>query len=72
MTQSAPSHTSPTITKSSFGKLSTGEEIDLYTLANDNCFAVEILSWGGIIRAIKAPDRNGVIEDPVLGLSNLG
>jgi aldose 1-epimerase len=71
MTKPTSSHTSPTISKSSFGKLSTGEEIDLYTLANDNGFSVEILTWGGIIQTIKAPDKNGVSDDLVLGYDTL-
>jgi aldose 1-epimerase len=71
MTKPTSSHTSPTISKSSFGKLSNGYEIALFTLANDNGFSVEILTWGGIIRTIKAPDKNGVSDDLVLGYDSL-
>lgn len=46
---------------------------DVYqiTLRNSNGLKVEILNYGGIIRSIYTPNRNGVSENVLLGYSNL-
>lgn len=38
-----------------------------YTLTNDNGVSVSVLDFGGIITKIKAPDKNGALENVVLG-----
>ena len=38
-----------------------------YTLRNRNGMAMSVLSLGGIIRRLTAPDRDGYFEDVVLG-----
>ncbi|WP_217586505.1 aldose epimerase family protein [Lentibacillus saliphilus] len=43
----------------------------LFNLTNDNGMVVGILNYGGIIRHIKVPDRNGHIENVVLGFENI-
>lgn len=58
-------------TKSTFGKLPDGQEVYEYTLSNENGLSVSILNYGGIIRSIKVPDRNGEISDILLGHENL-
>ena len=59
------------VTKNSFGKTSTGEEIDLYTLRNSNGFETQITNYGAIVVSLKTPDRNGRFDDIVLGFSDL-
>lgn len=59
------------VTKHSFGKTSTGEEIDLYTLRNSNGFETQITNYGAIVVSLKTPDRNGRFADIVLGFSDL-
>jgi aldose 1-epimerase len=54
-----------------FGKTPDGREVDLYTLRNKNGLEVGIISFGGVIRTLKAPDRNGKFEDVVLGFDTL-
>jgi aldose 1-epimerase len=53
-----------------FGSLATGEEVDSYTLANGG-LVVEILTYGGIVRRVLAPDRDGRAANVVLGLESL-
>ncbi len=59
------------VTREQFGVTAGGEQIDLFTLANDSGMEVKIINFGGIITAIKVPDRNGKIEDVVLGHDTL-
>ena len=60
-----------TITKSDFGKLSSGENVSLYTFKNSIGAEVEIIDFGGAIRAVRVPDKNGVMEDVVLGYDSV-
>src|SRR6056297_926187 len=59
------------ISKKKFGKLEDGRIADLYTLENENGMKVEITNYGGIIVSLFVPDREGEIEDIVLGYDNL-
>jgi aldose 1-epimerase len=59
------------VTKESFGKTSTGENIDLYTLRNTRGMETKITNFGGIVVSLTAPDRNGTFADVVLGFSDL-
>lgn len=56
-----------TITKKPFGKLSTGEEVSLFEMKNSSGASVEIVDFGGAIRSIRVPDKNGVMIDVALG-----
>jgi len=60
-----------TVTKTSFGKTSGGENIDLYLLRNANGIEAAITNYGGIVVSLKAPDRAGKFDDVVLGFSDL-
>ena len=55
----------------SFGITQSGEEVTKYTLCNDNNYSVSILNYGGIINNIMAPDKNGKVENVVLGFDNI-
>ncbi|MCB0064097.1 MAG: galactose mutarotase [Caldilineaceae bacterium] len=48
------------------------EPITRYVLRNDHQVTVEIINYGGIITAIRTPDRNDVVGDIVLGFDTLG
>lgn len=60
-----------TITKSVFGKLPDGKEVTRYTLQNKNGLEMTVINYGGIITSLKVPDKNGVLEDIVLGYDSL-
>jgi galactose mutarotase-like enzyme len=55
------------ITKQYLGKACDGESVYLYTLTNRNGMQSAIMTYGGIMMTLKVPDRNGMIQDVVLG-----
>lgn len=55
------------ITKKAFGKAPCGCDVDLYILTNAQGASVEITNFGGIVRAINVPDKDGNIGNVVLG-----
>jgi aldose 1-epimerase len=57
--------------KSAFNDSLDGNAIGLYTLTNANKLRVEISSYGATIIRLFVPDRNGKLEDIVLGYDNL-
>ena len=59
------------IEKTNFGTLSSGEEVQLFTLGNSQGMQVGVLDYGGIITSLLAPDHKGQYEDVVLGFENL-
>lgn len=59
------------IKSTSFGITKSGEEVTRYTLENDNNCSVSILNYGGIVNNIMVPDKNGNIENVVLGFDNI-
>lgn len=54
-----------------FGAMDNGSSVQLFTLKNANGMEVSITNYGGIVTSIKAPDKNGKIEDVVLGFDDL-
>jgi aldose 1-epimerase len=58
------------ITKQAFGHTADGTSVDLYTLVDDKV-EVRITNYGGIIVSLRAPDRNGKLDDIVLGYDSL-
>ena len=59
------------ITTDRFGKLPDGGEVLLYTIENDHGMRVEISSFGGVVRSLYVPDREGQQADVVLGYASL-
>ena len=59
-----------TIDKTYFGT-TAGAEVYLYTLTNDLGYEVSIITYGGAVTSLKAPDRDGVFGDIVLGFETL-
>jgi len=56
-----------TITKAPFGKTPDGASVEIYTLRNRNGCEARIMTYGGIVQSLTMPDRNGKLDDIVLG-----
>ena len=63
--------TDTSITTKSFGTTSGGEKVTQYTLTNSKGSSVSIINYGGIVTALRVPDRNGKIADVVLVFKTL-
>ena len=59
------------ITKDSFGQMSNGTDVDIYTLVNAKGNEVKITNYGGIIVSLKVPDRDGNLGDVMLGYDSV-
>jgi len=55
------------IAKSDYATTADGSKIDKYTLINANGMKMEVITYGGIITSLTAPDKKGKYEDIVLG-----
>ncbi|PKD19697.1 aldose epimerase [Salegentibacter salinarum] len=59
------------IKKEEYGTTSDGEKVAQYTLINENGMEVKIITYGGRITSLKAPDKNDEFENVVLGFDSL-
>lgn len=59
------------ITQNPYGVTADGRQVDHYTLTNADQMTVEIITYGGIITAIRVPDRSGTLKNLVLGFDRL-
>ncbi len=60
-----------TIDQSPFGTNKEGAPVSLYTLKNSSGMEVKISDYGGIVTELHVPDREGDIEDVVLGYDSV-
>jgi aldose 1-epimerase len=58
------------VTKQLFGKMPEGTAVDMYVLKSDGIEA-RIITYGGIVQALRVPDKNGKAADVVLGFDSL-
>ena len=61
----------PSYSKADFEKEVNGKQTTLYTLKNEGGIIVTITNYGAKIVSIFAPDKNGAMEDVVLGYTNI-
>ena len=69
---SGPSAPSTSVTRGPFGALPDGTAIEVFTLSNASGVEVRAITYGGIIVSLKVPDRQGRLDDIVLGYDALG
>lgn len=55
-----------------FGTTADGKSVELYTLTNTRGLQAKISTYGGIVAALRVPDRHGKLDDVVLGCDTLG
>jgi len=70
-TASALSAGTSTVMIKPFGKLRDGREATLYSLANANGARVDITNYGAIVVRLFVPDRDGRLDDVVLGYNTV-
>jgi aldose 1-epimerase len=59
------------VQKQAFGKTPDGTEVDLYVLTNGKGLTAKVITYGGIVTELLAPDRDGKMDNVVLGFDNL-
>ena len=70
--QQAPTRTKgPSVTRAPFGHTKDGTPVEIYTLENARGMKIRVMTYGGIIQQIMAPDREGHLADVVLGFDSL-
>lgn len=63
--------TPPRVTKDNFGTTADGKFVEAYTLRNNKGMEAVVLTYGGIIQSLKAPDRTGAFDDIVMGFDTV-
>ena len=69
--QASSSAAKHAIKKAAFGTTPDGKPVDVYTLTNSHGLEARIMNFGGIVLSLRVPDRNGKLDDVVLGFDNL-
>jgi len=59
------------ITREPFGTTPEGGAVDRYTLTSAGGVTIRVLSYGGVIQSVTAPDRAGTLADVTLGYDTL-
>jgi aldose 1-epimerase len=59
------------MTRKIFGVMPDGREIEEFHLKNSNGLSAKVITYGGIITQLQAPDKQGRLADMVLGFDNL-
>jgi aldose 1-epimerase len=61
----------PGIGREPFGTMPDGQAVERFRLTNAAGMTVETIGYGGIITSIRVPDRDGRMDDVVLGFDSL-
>lgn len=59
------------IKREPFGRMPDGRPVERFTLTNSRGVVLQAITYGGIITALRVPDRNGRFDDIVLGFNEL-
>jgi aldose 1-epimerase len=62
---------SPRVARAAFGHSADGTSVDMFTLSNANGMEVRAISYGATLTSVRVPDRNGALDDVVLGFDTL-
>ncbi|GBD57233.1 galactose mutarotase [Gluconobacter wancherniae] len=61
----------PSVTSQPWGTTPDGKAVKIVTLKNDHGLVTRVITYGGIIQSVETPDRNGHLQDVVLGFGKL-
>jgi aldose 1-epimerase len=61
----------PEIAREPFGTMPDGRAVERFRLTNAGGMTVDAIGYGGIITSIRVPDRDGRMDDVVLGFDTL-
>ncbi|HEY6107422.1 MAG TPA: sugar-binding domain-containing protein, partial [Gemmatimonadales bacterium] len=61
----------PHVTRAPFGRLPDGRAVEQFTLTNLHGVEVRAITYGAVITAVRTPDRDGKLDDVVLGFDSL-
>jgi aldose 1-epimerase len=67
----APARAKPAVKRAAFGRLSDGQAVESFTLTNANGIELRAITYGATIISIRVPDRDGRLDDVVLGHDDL-
>jgi aldose 1-epimerase len=71
-TGSAPApRKTPAVTRAPFGGTADGQPVESFTLTNAHGIELRAISYGAIIVSLRVPDRDGRLDDVVLGYEDL-
>lgn len=59
------------VVKDKFGVTKDGKEIYAFTMTNANGMSAKVINYGAILVNLMVPDKNGNVEDVVLGFDSL-
>jgi len=59
------------VSKKDYGKTAGGAAVDLYTLTTAAGMKAEIITYGGALVSLTAPDKSGSYGDVILGMDNI-
>lgn len=59
------------VIQESFGRMADGREVTAFTLENENGASARVIGYGAIVQSLRVPDREGRLDDVVLGYDTL-
>ena len=59
------------VTVESFGITNKGDKVSVYKLTNAKGLIAEVIDYGAILKSLFVPDRDGKLDDVVLGFDNI-
>src|ERR1039457_2822722 len=71
LTQAFAQKETSKVKKQAYGKMPNGAAVERYTLTNAKGMQAGIITYGGTVVSLTAPDRNGKYADVVLGMDDL-
>lgn len=67
----ARNSTAMSVTKSPFGTLPNGRQVNLYTCVNAQRMTMKVMNYGAIVVEVQTPDRDGHLANVNLGFDKL-